>query len=575
MADGTPISTVCRMLTSLEPDDPRVLGEFRLTGRLGEGGQGIVYLGLSPDGDQVAVKVIKGGLDPAVRSRLARELDAMRSVATFCTARVLTASIDGREPYVVSEFIDGPSLQHRVATSGPLRGGELERLAVGTATALAAVHSAGIIHRDLKPANVLLGPDGPRVVDFGIARQGESDTMTAGPVGTPAYLAPEQIAGQPASPASDVFAWGATIVYAATGRPAFGADSVAAVMHRIMTVTPDVSGVPEPLRATVERCLSKDPADRPTSRDLLLGLVGSTPDPLRAGAVAAREDLSAGLNVAGPTPPGAGTGSHVAGPIPSGAERGAGPYTTGPIPPGAGTEGGPYTTGPTPRGAGTGSGPTPPGVRGPVATGPASEGNAQLTTDPGGRRGARTGLLTGVGVAVIALAVSGVLLWPRISAIVGTATTTSSATPTATSPAGAATAGSTPTTGPTEEPSARPTEKPAPAAEPGSETIPAAFAGTWKGHIIPTPAGMTGEYDIRIKLESGKDTGRWFEPANSCEGTLTLSEATNTALTFSLTNAGQCVPGTVTLTRKGSGLAYQWNDDLGLLTYNGDLTKTG
>ncbi|MEV4460015.1 serine/threonine-protein kinase, partial [Microbispora sp. NPDC049633] len=262
------------MVAPLEPDDPRTLGGFRISGRLGEGGQGVVYLGHAPDGAPVAVKVLKTGLDPVVRARLSRELDALRGVAPFCTARVITAMVDGREPYVVSEFVDGPSLQQRVSASGPLRGGELERLAVGTATALAAIHGAGIVHRDFKPGNVLLGPDGPRVVDFGIARQGESETITAGPVGTPAYLAPEHIAGRPATPASDVFAWGATIVFAATGRAAFGADNVAAVLHRIMTTFPDLTPLPPPLRALVGRCLAKDPAARPAARDLLLELVG-------------------------------------------------------------------------------------------------------------------------------------------------------------------------------------------------------------------------------------------------------------------------------------------------------------
>src|SRR5262249_49886018 len=157
------------------------------------------------------------------------------SVAPFCTARVLTAEVGRSEPYIVSEYVDGPSLQQRVFEGGPLRGGELERLAVGTATALTAVPAAGMVHRDVKPAHVLLGPDRPRVVDCGIARQGESETITAGPIGTPAYLAPEQIAGSPASPASDVFAWGATVVFAATGHRAFGGDSVAAVLHKIMT----------------------------------------------------------------------------------------------------------------------------------------------------------------------------------------------------------------------------------------------------------------------------------------------------------------------------------------------------
>jgi serine/threonine protein kinase len=490
------------MLEPLDPEDPQTVGGFQLIGRLGEGGQGVVYLGLTPDGDRAAVKVIKGGLDPVVRARLTRELDAIRSVATFCTARVLAAEIAERQPYVVSEFIDGPSLQQRVAESGPLRGGELERLAVGTATALAAIHGAGIVHRDLKPANVLLGPDGPRVVDFGIARQGESDTMTAGPVGTPAYLAPEQIAGQPATPASDIFAWAATIVYAATGRAAFGADSVAAVMHRIMTATPDVNGVPAPLRATVERCLSKDPAHRPTSRDLLLGLVGSPPE---AAPEASGSSISMGA----------------------------------------------------------------------VTTGPAGYDLGRLPTAPGGRRRGRTRLLLGLGVAAVALAVSGVLLWPRVSPLLSTSTAT--ATSTATS-----TAAPSPVEPTTHEPSetgpseSKPSEtKTGETKSPGGMRIPAAFAGTWEGHTVPTPAGITGEYDIRIELVAGRPSGTWAEPANSCEGTLRLTGATASALTFALENVGVCVPGTVTLRKSGDQLAYQWNDAAGLLTYNGDLSKKG
>ncbi|MGW2196370.1 serine/threonine-protein kinase, partial [Streptosporangium sp. NPDC001682] len=206
----------------LEPGDPRVLGEFEIVGRLGEGGQGIVYEGWNRSGERVAIKVLRSGADPDSRRRLARELQSALRVAPFCTARVLKAETDRPDPYVVSEFIAGPALQDRVRDEGPLRGGDLDRLAVATATALAAIHSAGVIHRDFKPANVLLGPDGPRVVDFGIAQLLDASTMPSAMSGTPPYMAPEQLNGVHGSPAADVFSWAATMVYAATGRAPFG-----------------------------------------------------------------------------------------------------------------------------------------------------------------------------------------------------------------------------------------------------------------------------------------------------------------------------------------------------------------
>jgi serine/threonine protein kinase len=248
------------------------LGGYRLTGRLGEGGQGIVYLGVAATGEQVAIKVLRT-TDPQARARLARELNAARQVAPFCTAAVLDASMDGPTPYVVSEFVDGPSLEQRVSQRGPLRGGELDRLAVGTATALRAIHRAGIVHRDLKPANVLLGPDGPRVVDFGIARAIDANTHTA-MVGTPAYFAPEWLHGHTPTPASDVFAWAATIVFAATGQPPFGTGpTVAAILHRVGTAPPDLSGIPPSLYELLSRCLDKDPRQRPAAQSLVDWLV--------------------------------------------------------------------------------------------------------------------------------------------------------------------------------------------------------------------------------------------------------------------------------------------------------------
>jgi serine/threonine protein kinase len=263
----------------LEPGDPLTLGRFELLGRLGEGGQGVVYLGrgTGPGEDRVAVKVLRSSVDAMVLERLARELDAVHQVQPFVTAGVIEASAEGDRRYIVSEFIDGPSLQDRVDTSGPLPVGDLERLAVGTATALTAIHGAGVIHRDFKPANVLLGPDGPRVVDFGIARLTDASTITSGLIGTPSYVAPEQLAGERPTSAVDVFAWAVTMIFAATGRPAFDADSVPAVMHRIMYEEPDVTGVPPSLQPVVRQCLDKDPSQRPAARDLLLRLLDPSP----------------------------------------------------------------------------------------------------------------------------------------------------------------------------------------------------------------------------------------------------------------------------------------------------------
>ncbi|POM24654.1 Serine/threonine-protein kinase AfsK [Actinomadura rubteroloni] len=256
----------------LDPGDPDEIGGYRLAGRLGEGGQGVVYLATGSDGERVAVKVLKTA-DRAARARFAREMAAARRVAPFCTAAVLDASADGPLPYLVSEFVDGPSLADRVAARGPLDGDDLHRLAVAAAGALAAIHAAGIVHRDLKPANVLLGPDGPRVVDFGIARAIDADTST-GLVGTPAYFAPEWLDGAAPTAASDVFAWAGTMVFAATGRPPFGrAASIPAVLHRIAHGEPDLDGVPAPLRAVLADCLDKDPARRPDARRLMTRLV--------------------------------------------------------------------------------------------------------------------------------------------------------------------------------------------------------------------------------------------------------------------------------------------------------------
>ncbi|MEU0565089.1 serine/threonine-protein kinase, partial [Nonomuraea sp. NPDC005983] len=257
----------------LRPEDPPAIGPYRLLARLGAGGQGVVYLAQGPDGRRVAVKALADGL--AGDHRFAKEIEAARRVEPFCIAQVLDASLSGR-PYIVTEYVEGPSLHQ----AGRHTGADLQRLAVATATALAAIHRAGVVHRDFKPANVLLGRDGPRVIDFGIARTADQAlTVTSSIVGTPAYMAPEQLAGAPVGPAVDVFAWASVIVYAATGTPPFGNDSLPAVIRRILNEEPYLGDLPGPLRPIVLACLTKDPAARPAMQDVLLWLIGSRPAP--------------------------------------------------------------------------------------------------------------------------------------------------------------------------------------------------------------------------------------------------------------------------------------------------------
>ncbi|HUR07318.1 MAG TPA: serine/threonine-protein kinase [Nonomuraea sp.] len=272
---------------ALRPGDPLRLGDYLITGRLGQGGQGVVYLGTGPGGERVAIKVMAGGRAGGIDRSAQREIAAARQVAEFCTARVITADLGSDPPYVVSEYIDGPSL----ADVAPLRGADLIRLAISTATALTAIHRAGVVHRDFKPGNVLMAKDGPRVIDFGIARLAGLTATKTGLAGTPPYMAPEQFGDGPVGAAGDVFAWGSTMAYAATGRPPFGGDTIAAVAYRILQAEPDLGDLPEPLRGIVARCLAKAPAARPTARDVLLELLGEDrragePDVLEQGATA-------------------------------------------------------------------------------------------------------------------------------------------------------------------------------------------------------------------------------------------------------------------------------------------------
>jgi SAM-dependent methyltransferase len=257
-------------MEALTAADPRSVGEYRLLGRLGSGGMGLVFLAASPAGRMVAVKVIRPELaeDPKFIRRFRDEVDAARRVSGFYTAPVVAAGTDDAQPWLATAFVPGLSLDDVLTIHGPLPIPALRRLAAGLAEALCAIHSAGLVHRDLKPANVLLASDGPRVIDFGIARAFADArlTTTGSVIGTPSFMSPEQVEGQPAGPASDMFSFGSVLAFAASGAPPFSAGpdgSRTSAMYRIVHGEPDLAGATGGIRELITACLAKDPELRP------------------------------------------------------------------------------------------------------------------------------------------------------------------------------------------------------------------------------------------------------------------------------------------------------------------------
>lgn len=398
-------------LASLRPGDPASVGAYTLAGRIGEGGQGLVYLATAPDGGKVAVKLLRADLagNEEASVRFVREVELARRVAPFCTAQVIETGLADGRPYIVSEYIDGPTLTDVVRNEGPRSGTPLHRLAIGTVTALVAIHQAGIVHRDFKPSNVVLGPDGPRVIDFGVAKALDlGSTLTGSAIGTPSYMAPEQFDGGHPGAAADMFAWACTLLFAASGQAPFGQDSVPAVVNRIMNTEADVGVIADPaLRSLVADCLAKNPSRRPTAQQALMRLLGQaqhTPGPSAPHG-----------------PPAAPTGPSPGDPGPSGPHERVGAFPSGP--------GGP--SGPIPGGGAPRSSPSGPagapgsggfsGAGGPAAgllwQGSAAAAGPHPPPASPGEKGRGTGwIVAGAAVATAVLVAAGVFVVNRVSA---------------------------------------------------------------------------------------------------------------------------------------------------------------
>nr|WP_310434024.1 protein kinase [Streptomyces sp. 3330] len=260
----------------LRREDPRVVGSFRLHRRLGAGGMGVVYLGSDKKGQRVALKVIRPDLaeDQEFRSRFAREVSAARRIRGGCTARLVAADLDADRPWFATQYVPGPSLHDKVNDEGPLGAAELASIGAALSEGLVAVHEAGVVHRDLKPSNILLSPKGPRIIDFGIAWATGASTLThvGTAVGSPGFLAPEQVRGALVTPATDVFSLGATLAYASTADSPFGHGSSEVMLYRVVHEEPHLHGVPDALAPLVRACLAKDPEERPSTLDLSLRL---------------------------------------------------------------------------------------------------------------------------------------------------------------------------------------------------------------------------------------------------------------------------------------------------------------
>ncbi|MEU4118188.1 serine/threonine-protein kinase [Kitasatospora sp. NPDC028055] len=590
-------------MRALGSDDPRQVGAYRLLRRLGSGGMGRVYLGRTAGGRTVAVKVVRAELadDAEFRARFRQEVAAARRVGGAWTAPVLDADTEGEQPWVATGYVAGPALAAAVRAHGPLPEAAVRALGVGLAGALAHVHGLGLVHRDVKPSNVLLTLDGPRLIDFGIARALDATsgfTRSGYVVGSPGFMSPEQANGQPSGPAGDVFSLGAVLAFAATGVHPFGEDvSAAVLLYRVLHEEPDVSGVPEALRTVVLDCLAKDPAARPTPRQLaarldpdgaaaaLLGRGDWLPPALAAGvgrSAVELLDLEGAQGEALPYAPTQASGPGGA------AAPGAGSGAVSGVPSGAGAASG--------SGEGEGDGPLP------LCSYPAGTGEEQGLARQRRQRRRWVGAALAVVLAVAALggagyawyamtgpagpAVSGPSVGPLPLPSVdpdqavaspgafvpgGTAGASPSAPVSPSTAASASTAGSAPSTG-----------------TGGPGVVPAAFLGTWSGDMVTDKGLPGGTTTLTVRQAAiGQEATTSHNGVSglisiSCEGAWTLKSASDTELVFRSRLVRSSIPGactggsnTETLSLRSDGTIRFTSADPAAGNPAGTLRRTG
>ncbi|MEU9142807.1 serine/threonine-protein kinase [Streptomyces sp. NPDC048349] len=583
----------------LEAGEPRTVGAYRLLGRLGAGGMGRVYLGRSAGGRTVAVKIVHPhfAADEEFRARFRREVEAARRVGGEWTAPVLDADPDAPVPWVATGYVAGPSLDRALAAHGPLPEASVRAVGAGLARALVAVHGLGLVHRDVKPSNVMLTLDGPRLIDFGIARATDgtaSLTSTGVSIGSPGYMSPEQILGKGVTGASDVFSLGAVLAFAATGRPPFTGDNSATLLYKVVHEPPELGDVPAgPLRELIEACLAKTAADRPAPEAVAASLDGAPltpgwlPAPLveeASRAAVALLDLDAGPSGGG----GAAAAEQPSGPVPFTSASHGGPAGAGfgaPDPSYAhqgpyGSYGSPSRTAggaATPAGGPYGPYGSPTETAGAGVPGPRSAPDGrQVTVSAAGRRFSCTLVLAAAAVlAMVSGGLYGMGLLPgqgakgRDTAAGDGPRTSAPATPPAATPS---TGGST--GGGTEAPRGT------------RQDVPEELVGTWKGTVTTARMGVSSEFEITIRAGRvgevvARDKSVVPVFGTDCSGDWKLASATDRSLVLDTAGGPNPAPGICSngsaderFTLNANGTLHYKSGDGPAGNPEGDLTRS-